>query len=95
MKCRIVDLRGKEVINICDGCRLGFPVDVDIEMPGGHVVAIVVLGPGRFFGLFGKGAEFIIPWHCVKRVGDDLILVEKEGGFKREAKPDKGHWLKL
>ena len=55
MQCRIQDLRRKEVINICDGCRLGYVADVDIRIPEGQVVAIVVYGPCRFFGLFGRG----------------------------------------
>ena len=41
MQCRIQDLRRKEVINICDGCRLGYVADVDIRVPEGQVVAIV------------------------------------------------------
>ena len=49
MQCRIQDLRRKEVINICDGCRLGYVADVDIRIPEGQVVAIVVYGPCRFF----------------------------------------------
>ena len=44
MQCRIQDLRRKEVINICDGCRLGYVADVDIRVPEGQVVAI-----GTFF----------------------------------------------
>ncbi|MDR3729543.1 MAG: PRC-barrel domain-containing protein, partial [Oscillospiraceae bacterium] len=48
-------MRRKEVINICDGCRLGYVADVDVKIPEGQVLAIVVLGPCRFFGLFGRG----------------------------------------
>ena len=55
MQCRIRGLQRKEVINICDGSRLGFVSDVDITVPDGKVVAIVVSGPKLFFGLFGRG----------------------------------------
>ena len=77
MQCRIRDSRCKEVINICDGCRLGFVSDVDVKVPEGQVVAIVVNGPCRFFGLFGRGEEFYIPWECIQRIGDDIILNDK------------------
>ena len=77
MQCRIQDLRRKEVINICDGCRLGYVADVDIRVPEGQVVAIVVYGPCRFFGLFGRGEEYYIPWECIQRIGDDIILIDK------------------
>ena len=77
MQCRIRDLRSKEVINICDGGRLGYIGDVELQMPEGQVVALVVYGPYRFFGLFGRGEEYYIPWDCIQRFGDDILLVDK------------------
>ena len=77
MQCRIRDFRCKEVINICDGCRLGYVSDVDVKVPDGQVIAVVVSGPCRFFGLFGKGEEYYVPWECIQRIGDDIILIDK------------------
>ncbi|WP_409968217.1 YlmC/YmxH family sporulation protein [Bengtsoniella intestinalis] len=77
MQCRIRDLRCKEVVNICDGCRLGYVNDVEVRVPDGQVIAIVVLGPCRFFGMFGRGDEFYIPWENIQRVGADIILIDK------------------
>ena len=77
MQCRIQNLRRKEVINICDGCRLGYVADVDIQIPEGRVIAIVVYGPCRFFGLFGRGEEYYVPWDSIQRIGDDIILIDK------------------
>ena len=74
---RFTLLRRKEVINICDGCRLGFVGDVEILMPEGKICAMIVPGPCRFFGLFGRGEEFYIPWECIKQIGDDIILIDK------------------
>lgn len=37
------DMRDKEVINICDGKRLGYIYDVEINVVTGCVVSIVVL----------------------------------------------------
>ena len=88
MQCRIRDLRCKEVINICDGCRLGYVSDVDIRIPEGQVVAIIVDGPYRFFGLFGKGGEYYVPWDCIQRIGDDIILIDKPFP-RREAPPER------
>ena len=87
MQCRMRDLRCKEVINISDGCRLGFVSDVDIRIPEGQVIAIVVNGPCRFFGLFGRGEEFYIPWECIQRIGDDIILIDKP--FQRREPPQE------
>ena len=77
MQCRFRGLRRKEVINICDGCRLGFVADVDVRIPEGQVIAIVVNGPAKFFGLFGRGEEFYVPWECIKQIGDDIVLIDK------------------
>jgi YlmC/YmxH family sporulation protein len=77
MQCRMSDLRRKEVINVCDGCRLGCVSDLDIRLPEGQICAIIVYGPCRFFGLFGRGEEFYIPWDCIQKIGDDIILIDK------------------
>jgi YlmC/YmxH family sporulation protein len=77
MHCRIVDIRCKEVIDISTGIRLGFPVDVEVSVDCGRLVAIVVPGPNKYFGLFGRGDDVVIPWDCIRRIGDDIILVER------------------
>ena len=88
MQCRIRDLRCKEVINICDGSRLGCVADVEVRFPEGQVCAVIVYGPCRFFGLFGRGEEFYIPWDCIARIGDDIILIDKP--FPRhQAEPER------
>ena len=61
MGTRVTDLRCKEVINVTDGLRLGFVSDVEILLPEGKVLALVVPGPCRFFGLFGRKDDFVIP----------------------------------
>lgn len=76
MQQRFTDLRCKEVINIADGCRLGYVCDVEVELPMGKIVAIIVPGPSRFFGLLGRECDYCIPWPCIKRIGDDIILVD-------------------
>ena len=85
MECRIREIRNKEVVNICDGCRLGFVGDLEIRMPEGTVCALIVPGPFRFFGLWGRGEDYYIPWDCIRKIGSDIILIEKE--FPHAAPP--------
>ena len=85
MLCKFSLLRRKEVINLCDGCRLGCVGDVEVTVPEGSVKALIVFGPCRFFGLFGRGEDYYIPWECVQKFGDDIILVDKP--FRRFSEP--------
>jgi len=77
MQCRMKDMRCKEVINICDGCRLGYVSELEFKLPEGQICALIVYGQCRFFGLFGRGEEYYIPWDCIQRIGDDIILIDK------------------
>ena len=76
MTMNFSDLQCREVICLSDGQRLGFITDVQIEIPDGKVCAIVVPGPCRYFGVVGRGDDFVIPWKCICRIGPDIILVD-------------------
>ena len=73
---RICDLREKEVINICDGKRLGFVEDVEFDLCTGKITAVIVPGPCRLFGILGREEEYVICLHDICKVGSDLILAE-------------------
>ena len=91
MKCRIADLRCKEVINICNGHRMGFVDDVFLNVTDGKIVALAVPGPCRILGLFGREDDYVIGWERIKRIGDDIILVEIPGEYEREKR--KRRWM--
>ena len=73
---RLCELRAKEVINICDGKRLGNVEDVLLDVCKGCISAIIIPGPGRICGFLGTDKEYIIPIECIRKVGEDIILVE-------------------
>lgn len=73
---RICDLRQKEVINSKDCKRLGFVADVDFNIETGCILAIIVPGPGCFCGFLGREKEYVIPFCDIKKIGDDIILVD-------------------
>ena len=72
----VTELQCKEVICVNDGRRLGFITDVQIQVPEGKVLAVVVPGPCRLLGLAGRRDDFVIPWQCVRRIGPDIVLVD-------------------
>ncbi len=70
------DLKVKEVIDINDGKRLGAITDIEIDIESGRLTAIVVPGPGKFLGFFGRNEDIVIPWDKINKIGADVILVE-------------------
>lgn len=90
---RISELHCKEVICITDGRRLGYVSDLEIRIPEGEVMAIIVPGPCRFLGCVGRSDDFIIPWNCIKRIGPDIILVDikPEDCRRPRPRPSLGH----
>ena len=76
--CRFSEYQCREVINVCDGCRLGYVCDLEVEVPEGRICALYVPGPCRFLGVLGHDGYYRIPWSCVRRIGDDIILVEAD-----------------
>ena len=71
------DIRRKDVVNICDGRKLGKPIDLVLN-ENACVEALVVPGrSGGLMGFFRQSQEgCVIPWNRVRRIGDDVILVE-------------------
>ncbi|MDR2515590.1 MAG: YlmC/YmxH family sporulation protein [Christensenellaceae bacterium] len=67
-------LTRKEVINACDGRRLGNVCDVQLS-DDGRILALVVPGGLSVQSLF-KPSGYTIPWNCVNMIGDDVILVD-------------------
>lgn len=72
---RAGELRQKEVINIRDASRLGFVSDVEVSLEKGEIEAIIVPGKTRFFN-FGKSGDYVILWDKIKKIGEDVILVD-------------------
>ncbi|MCM8899855.1 MAG: hypothetical protein PWR01_325 [Clostridiales bacterium] len=70
------DFRQKEVINIRDGRRLGVIVDMEFDLQSGRITAIVVPGPSRWLGFLKGDQDLVIPWENIKKIGDDVILVD-------------------
>lgn len=73
---RVCELRQKEVINCRDGERLGFVCDVDFDIHTCKLIAIIVPGPCKIFGILGRDHEYYIDVCCIRQIGADVILVD-------------------
>ena len=77
MKCTLLDLRAKEVVNADNGCRLGCVTDIEIDTYTGCLVSITVFCGKGFCGFLGRGEEITVCWKDIVVIGDDIILVRK------------------
>lgn len=73
---RGIDFKQKEVVNLNDGTILGFVVDVQADFQNGEINSIIVAKTGKLFGnVMGKN-NITIPWTKIKKIGEDVILVD-------------------
>lgn len=72
------ELKQKQVINTCDGAKLGNVCDLELSCDG-RILSLIVPGPFTISSIF-KGEGSAIPWHCVQMMGEDVILVTVSAG---------------
>ena len=68
------DLRKKEIINLCDGARLGCASDFEFETCTAVITGLILKNNSGFLGLGGMD-KVVIPWCKIECIGEDTILV--------------------
>ena len=68
------ELKRREVINGSDGRRMGHIIDLIFSVEGGKIKGIIL--PYGKRGVFGKSQDLFVPWQCIQKIGEDVILVE-------------------
>ena len=72
-----LDFKHKEVINICDGKRLGFVQDVCADLDSGRITSIIVPGgTNKLMSLFSNTNDIVKKKKKIRCISEDLILVE-------------------
>lgn len=69
------ELRCREVINLCDGARMGYVSDIQFNPDSGQITALIVPETAGVLGLLGRGDDAVIPWESVEKIGEDIIFV--------------------
>ena len=79
------ELIGKEIVNVYDGARLGTIGDSDliIDSVSGIVDAIIIPGKNGVSRLFAGRGQMIIPWEAVRKIGDEVVIVEMDRSKRR------------
>ena len=68
------ELRGKEIVNVVDGKRLGRIIDLALTC-NGRVLGFMAPGDKSAIKAFGGKEAVFIPWQNITKIGDDVILV--------------------
>ena len=77
------DLQFKEVIDVHSGYRLGYVCDAEFDDSEGRFISIITPGRAKLFGLLGREDDYVLPWKCIARIGNDIILVDAKEDFRR------------
>lgn len=73
-RCSTADLRRLEIVNLCDGTKLGYASDFEFDKEDARILSLIIGGSSGFFG-FGKEDDVVIPWGMIECFGEDTILV--------------------
>lgn len=75
MNCCIDELCNKDVINIENGCKVGYVYDVEVDMCSGQISTLLVSVAEK--GLMLRKPEcFRILWSDIVVIGEETILVK-------------------
>lgn len=89
------DLRKKEIINLCDGARLGCADDFEFDRCTAQITGLILKSDNGFLGL-GTGERAVIPWCKIECIGEDTILVRyKSDELDRLCKGKKKKWFDM
>lgn len=77
---RLSKLGGKEIVNLNDGGRLGILAESDllVDERNGKIRALLVPDFRNQFSIFSDKNFVEIPWDCVRKIGNDMIILEME-----------------
>lgn len=82
---RLSDFTGKEVINLGDGARLGYIEDCELQFDArtGRISALLLPKRGVLASLMGGDRSQTVPWQSIRRIGDEVIIVDLNNAFER------------
>lgn len=71
------ELGNKEIVNLNNGERLGLISSTDLLIDeDGYIKALLVPDKRVQFNIFKEGKDMEIPWSLIKKIGNDMIIVE-------------------
>lgn len=76
---RYKDISGKEIVNVRHGSRLGVlgQTDLEINEKTGQIESFIIPNY-KWFGLKKEGEETKVRWNSIKKIGEDMIMIESD-----------------
>lgn len=74
---RYKEISGKEIIDVNEGIRLGIlgQTDLEINEKTGQIQSFIIPNY-KWFGLKKEGEETTIRWESIKKIGEDMIMID-------------------
>ena len=79
---KLSEISSKDVINDEDGVKLGKIVDAEIDVATGKIVNVTIYRGFKFFNVFASKDNVQIPWNKIKKIGNDVVIVENNQKIK-------------
>ncbi|MEC5422643.1 YlmC/YmxH family sporulation protein [Virgibacillus sp. C22-A2] len=76
---RYKDISGKEIVNVTHGSRLGIlgQTDMEINEDTGQIESFIIPNY-KWFGLKKEGEETKIRWSSIRKIGEDMIMIDTD-----------------
>ena len=75
------EIAGKEIVNLVTGERLGVigECDLILDETTGDILALLIPKEKGFFGIKKDKSVLEVPLRNIKKIGNDMIIIEHEG----------------
>ncbi len=73
---RMSDLQTKKIISITSGKNIGTIIDADISENG--MIESLIIEQNKSLFAFNKESDTKIFWNNITKIGEDVILVQKD-----------------
>ncbi|WP_371371204.1 YlmC/YmxH family sporulation protein [Sporomusa aerivorans] len=82
---RLSEMSGKEVINLGDGARLGNIADCEVTFDSrtGVIGGLILPKRRALLNLLADNQISVIPWQAIKRIGDEVVIVDLNNAYDR------------
>ncbi|WP_428908614.1 YlmC/YmxH family sporulation protein [Niallia sp. Krafla_26] len=76
---RLSELSGKEIVDVNRAERLGVlgQTDLEINEKNGQIETLIIPSL-KWFGMRKQGNEIRVSWNQIKKVGNDMIILDME-----------------